>query len=325
MAASIPEGRSYVLVVADGLGDHQLHHPAAATLRESRVGTLAAPFPSTTTVSLATIATGLEPARHGLIAHLMWLPDLAEVVNVLKWIRPDGRPVEYPTGTVLPSPNLWERLAAAGIEAVTVQPHEFERSPLTRALYRGCRFEGVGSVDEAVEVTADLSEPPGRLVFTYFNEVDVAAHVHGQDSPAYDRAVRTVDTAWSRLRPLLAAGTVAVGTADHGHLDYPESAKVLIRDRAFDALHLFGDPRALFARGPRELIADLAAGVEVEPWWVDESDPWVGGDLGERKPHAILMAPSGRLLLPRGFDRRLVGYHGGLEPAEIEIPLLVAE
>jgi hypothetical protein len=41
-------------------------------------------------------------------------------------------------------------------------------------------------------------------------------------------------------------------------------------------------------------------------------------------PDAVLLAPPDSVILPRGFDKRLRGYHGGLEPIEVDIPLLAA-
>jgi hypothetical protein len=66
LAEAIPESDSYVLVLFDGLGVGQLDHPAAADLRDSLVAPIDAPFPSTTTVSLATVATALPPSQHRL-------------------------------------------------------------------------------------------------------------------------------------------------------------------------------------------------------------------------------------------------------------------
>jgi hypothetical protein len=43
----------------------------------------------------------------------------------------------------------------------------------------------------------------------------------------------------------------------------------------------------------------------------------------ERSGDRVLLAPEGVALLPRGFDKRLRAYHGGLDPREVEIPLLV--
>jgi hypothetical protein len=40
-------------------------------------------------------------------------------------------------------------------------------------------------------------------------------------------------------------------------------------------------------------------------------------------PDALLLAPEGKVILPRGFDKRLRGYHGGLDEREVRVPLLV--
>jgi hypothetical protein len=319
LAEAIPEADTYVLVLFDGLGHHQLDHPAGRTLAGSSRGVLHAPFPTTTTVSMATVATGRPPAEHGVLGHYLWMPSLEKVVNSLKWVTPGGQPVSYPTATLLPRPNTWERLAAAGCEPVTVQPEGFRHSPLTGALYRGCRFEGVHTVDEAVDATVTLARTPRRLVFTYFPQVDFAAHVWGQSAGEYRSAVALVDTAWSHIVGRLPAGAVAVGTADHGHLDYPETGKILIRDRSLSELVFFGDPRALFVRGDHRLIGRLGEMVEVTPAW--SRDPWHADhphpELADRLPDAVLLAPPGQVLLPPGFDKRLIGYHGGLDPAEV--------
>ncbi|MFQ5967299.1 MAG: alkaline phosphatase family protein, partial [Acidimicrobiia bacterium] len=51
-AALLPEAETHVLVLFDGLGNHQLEHPRARPLLEARAGTVDAPFPTTTVVSL---------------------------------------------------------------------------------------------------------------------------------------------------------------------------------------------------------------------------------------------------------------------------------
>ena len=110
LADHISAADTYVLVLFDGLGDHQLEHPGAAPLRNARVDALDAVFPTTTSVNLATIATGLAPATHGLIAHQLYVPATGQVVNTLKWGTPWGTPVQVDHGSFLPKPNLWERL-----------------------------------------------------------------------------------------------------------------------------------------------------------------------------------------------------------------------
>ena len=326
-ADAVPPSATYVVVLFDGLGSHQLAHRAAGDLRRSHAGDLQAPFPTTTTVALATIATGLDPGGHGTIAHLMWIPEVARVVNTLKWVTPTGERVDVDTSGFLPAPNLWERLSATGCEPITVQPVSFEGTPLSRALYRGCRFEGVRDEDELIEATVSLARVPGRLILTYLPHVDVAAHVSGQQSPEYARALKIADDVWSGIRHRLAPGAGLVGSSDHGHIDYSPDDKLLIRDPAYAGLVFHGDSRALMVRGDRSLIERLAS--DAGAMLIRDGElrrlfePATHPQIDERLPDAVLLAPDRRLLIPPGFDKRLVGYHGGLDPREATIPLLV--
>jgi hypothetical protein len=328
LAGRIPEGASYVVVLYDGLGDDQLSHPALASLAGWRAGVLEAPFPTTTTVSLATVASGLHPAGHGVIGHLMWLPELQQVVNVLKWVDLGGGPVSYPTVDLLPAPNLWERLTNSGRRAVTIQPGNFAGTPTTAALYRGCDFVGVDSVAGFVDATVEAASVPGSLVFAYWPPIDFAAHVWGQASPQYETALREAGEIWHELVGRLPEEVVMVGTADHGMVEISEAGKVLIRDQAYRPLDFHGDPRGVMVRGSLRLARRLAAETAARLVERDEAAGWLGPGnhprLAERLPDALLLAPAGQVLLPPGFDKRLVGYHGGLSPEELAIPLLVA-
>ncbi|HEU4894487.1 MAG TPA: alkaline phosphatase family protein, partial [Acidimicrobiia bacterium] len=286
--------------------------------------TIDAPFPTTTSVSLSTVATGLTPSRHGQVGHLSWYPDLGRVVNTLKWVTPSGEPVGYDYPSVLPRPNLWERLRAGGIEPITVQPGDFAASPFSRVLYRGARFEGAWDPEDLVEATVTLASEPGRFIFTYVPFVDVAGHVSGQGSEEFTEALKAAARVWEGVASRLPPGVGLLGTADHGLVEISEEDKILVRDPRFDALRFAGDPRGVHLWGEHSLMGELASSVGA-----DLVDPlsWLGPDpiektlshLGDR----LLVVPPGKAVLPRGFDKRLRCYHGGLTPEEVEIPLLV--
>ena len=330
LASTIPQARSIVLVLFDGLGDAQLSHPGAEVFRRDRRGTIDAPFPTTTTVSMSTIATGTSPATHGVIAHLCWIPELGRVVNTLKWVDLSGTPVDYSTQRLLPSPNLWERLAANGIRVVTVQPAGFAATPLTAALYRGAEFAGVESAEECVSRTLEAAAADRTLVFTYVPQVDFAAHVFGQASAEYAEAMATAAAIWSGIAGRLPEGAAVIGTADHGVPSIGEEGKILVRNPIYRPLDFWGDPRAVMVRGSRRLIGRLAAetgALLVEP---EQFVPWLGPgphhkELAARVPDAVLLARPETVILPPGFDKRLVGYHGGLSNDEVAIPLLVRQ
>jgi hypothetical protein len=327
LASAIPDSSSYILVMFDGLGDAQLAHPAAAALAASRAGVIDAPFPTTTVVSLATIATGLSPSRHGAIAHLLWLPELQMVVNTLKWVTKTGDLVGYPTIDWLPRPNLWERLAAAGVATATVQPGDFANTPLTGALYRGTEFVPFDSPEEAVAVTIEAALRPG-LVFLCLPDIDYAAHVFGQESEEYGDTLLAASRLWTDLGSGLPEGATVVGMADHGILDVGEGDKLIVRDPDYDMLDLYGDPRGVMGRGSKRLLGRLAERTGARLVEPHELRRWFGpgpalAELDGRLPDALLLAPEGKVILPRGFDKRLRGYHGGLDEREVRVPLLV--
>lgn len=321
----VPEGDSVCLVLFDGLGASQT--VGLEEFAGSLKAVLHAPFPTTTTVSLASVATGRTARGHGVLGHLMWLPAEGVVANVLKFVTPAGQPVRTTYEAFLPGETLWERLRAAGIEPITVQPGGFAGSPLSTALYRGCRFESVWSKSEWIDAAAQLASEPGRFVFAYWPDVDVAAHVSGRSSATYRQAVTGAARLWQRLRERVAGPLV--GTADHGHLDYRESGKFLLRDPAMDALTWFGDSRSLMVRGDAQTADELLSGTGAKIVTADEFSDWFGFDtdphpeLSRRMPDLVALAADETLLLPRGFDKRLIGYHGGLSRAEVEIPLLI--
>lgn len=327
LAGCIPAADTYVLMLFDGLGDHQLDHPVATPLRAARRTSLDAVFPTTTSVNLATIVTGLAPATHGLIAHQLYLPSVDQVVNTLKWTTPWGDPVKVDHGSFLPEPNLWERLRAGGIEPITVQPGNFQDSPLSRVLYRGIRYEPIWTIDEIVEATLQLARVPGRFIFTYFPNVDVAAHVNGQHSEEYAAAVSAAAGIWDRIASALPAGAVMVGTADHGHIDYAERDKVILPHRS--GPEFYGDPRAVLVRRVDDELSGALAALPCRVIDAAEYRAWLGPgpdhhDLAGRWPERVLLADPGRLLIPRFMDKRLTGYHGGLAAEELLVPLLVA-
>lgn len=323
-STSVDDAATYVLVLFDGLGVAQLEHPEASVFRSSLAGSLDAPFPTTTSVSLSSVASALPPSRHGQVAHLTWYPDLDLVVNTLKWVTVDGDPVPYDYGALLPRPNLWERLRAGGVEPVTVQPGDFQTSPLTRAMYRGARFEGAWDADDLIEATVSLAGEPDRFIFTYVPFVDVAGHMTGQGSEEFTAAMKVAATIWDGLASGLAPGATLIGTADHGLMEVTEADKLLVRDPRFDTLRFAGDPRGVHLWGDCELMDDLATsvgGALVDPlqWLGPDPTEKTHSHVGER----LLVAPEGKAVLPRGFDKRLRCYHGGLMPEEVEIPLLV--
>ncbi|MDH3729631.1 MAG: alkaline phosphatase family protein [Acidimicrobiia bacterium] len=324
--AKIPAAASYLVVLFDGLGDGQLAHEDAAPLAQSRTDALDTTFPTTTTTALASLATAAAPAEHGLLGYEMWLPEANMAVNTIHWTPVGGGSVvDIDFDAFLPSPNLWERLVAAGLEPVTVQPSNFMGSPMSRVLYRGCRYEPVDTYEDWLEAAVTMAAEPGRLVFAYFGAVDVAAHLKGQDSDEYRGSVRLAAALWERLVARMAPESVVIGTADHGHVDAIDRVK--LPKELQEAGEVYGGGRVIFARND---VSQMAGGLPAR--WVDGSEvaTWFGTGgrhphLDDRVPAGALVANDGVRLLHKHSDKRLIGVHGGLSEAERRVPLLIGQ
>ncbi len=327
LADHIPDAETYVLCLFDGLGSGQLDHPGAGPLAASLRASIDSPFPATTTVSLSVLATGLPPSQHGLLGYQAWIPELEVVANTIHWTDLRGKPLDYPLESFLPAPNLAERLGAAGVEVLTIQPANFHQSALTKVLFRGCRFEGVYSTLEWVDAVVQLAAQPKRLIVAYLPYVDFAAHVGGQESDDYAEAIEIVAGAWEAMCNRLPAGAVAVGTADHGHIDFPKDKQIKISRQDHMGRVFYGDGRAMFVKGEGASLAERlpATWVPLEDmihWWGPEPRH---PKLAERLPDGVLVADDDTLLLHRFSDDRMVGNHGALTDAERLVPLMISD
>ena len=327
LAGLIPDRRHYVLVIADGLGDGQLAHPGADRLRLSNRAVLKAPFPTTTTVGLSSVATALTPLQHGVIGYTQWLPSVGRVVNMLQWTSRSWGRFDYdPTG-YLPVPNLWERLDNAGVRPVVVLPSVFVRSPFSNMLYRGAERHGYSPL-RPIQPWDLLDDGARTLMMVYLPSVDMAAHRYGQQSREYSMALRGTGRAWDHLAGFLPSDTGLIGTADHGHCDIPAEGKITPDSTLIEGMEHWGDGRVLMFNGPPDRIKHLADRTGAHYLNTERLREWLGA--GEPHPEladfptAALLAPPDTVILPDGMSAHKVGHHGGITPQELLIPLLVA-
>ena len=328
LADLIPHQRNYVLVINDGLGAHQLAHPKAGRLRRSQRAVLKAPFPTTTVVGLSSVATAMAPMQHGVIGFTQWIPALQKVVNMMFWDDLAGNQVDYhPTG-FHPTPNLWERLAAAEVKTVIVRPSRFlHDSPLSNMLYRGTDRHGYSSLSD-INPAPLLDNNRRTLVVIHLSPVDRAAHRHGQKSVEYRTALKKTERLWKRMARSVPSDTVLIGTADHGHRDIPAEGKTTLGTHLTKGLDYWGDGRVLMFRGPHEQIRRIAEQTGARYVDADRLRQWLGGGTPhpalEEFPTAALLAPPDTVILPRHLYPHEIGHHGGITPQELLIPLLIA-
>ncbi|QES47833.1 alkaline phosphatase family protein [Streptomyces venezuelae] len=342
-----PADRNCVFLI-DGLGWEQIKaHPDEAPyltslLPTSRGGTgrpITSGFPATTATSLASVGTGLPPARHGLPGYAVRNPATGELMNQLRW-QPWTSPQVWQ-----PYPTVFQRADAAGIATAQVSSPAFQTTPLTKIALSGGTFLGRMTGEERMDLAADrLAAGDRSLVYTYYSELDGAGHRHGVDSDAWRGQLMHVDRLVRRLAEQLPPRTALYVTADHGMVDIPfdEDSRI-----DFDEDWELGAGVALLGGEGRARHVYAVPGAEADVltvwrevlgdrFWVASREEalelgWFGapGDCDERvlgRIGDVVAAAHADVAITASVNEpnesALTGMHGSLTPAEQLVPLL---
>ncbi|MEU3773462.1 nucleotide pyrophosphatase/phosphodiesterase family protein [Streptomyces sp. NPDC032472] len=347
IAELTPADRNCVFLV-DGMGWEQIKaHPDEAPyltslLATSRGGTgrpLTAGFPATTATSLASVGTGLPPARHGLPGYAVRNPATGALMNQLRW-NPWTEPKAWQ-----PYPTVFHEADAAGVATAQVSSPAFQTTPLTKVALSGGTFLGRLSGEERMDLAAErLAAGDRSLVYTYYSELDGAGHRHGVDSDAWRGQLMYVDRLVQRLAEQLPPRTALYVTADHGMVDVPFDedsridfdedwelgAGVALLGGEGRARHVYAVPgaEADVLTVWREVLGDrfwVASREEaLELGWFGppaECDERVLGRIGDvvAAAHADVAITAS---VNEPNESKLAGMHGSMTAAEQLVPLL---
>ncbi len=351
-AIELPAADRVCLLLIDGLGLDVLADadPADAPFLRSMlpsVEELDAGFPSSTPISLCSLGTGRPPGEHGIVGFAMHVPPVPAVIECLGWTRYG---TAEPLVGVLPPEHLqphdpWAGLRedpAAAITVVSLEEHT--ATGLTRAAFRGARFDPIATFADDdgrdARVRTGLALGDRALVYTYDGRLDTAAHESGVGSETWRGALRAVDGVARRLLAALPTGGLLLVTGDHGGINIPAGPRVDLADRAdlsADVAWLSGDPRARHVHtreGRERQVLDAWRGGLGDAWTVLSRDQAIAAGLfGPCVLDAVRPRIGDVVAIADGiggiFDRdrfpweqRLVGFHGGLNRAELKVPLL---
>jgi hypothetical protein len=338
------------VVVFDGLGWVQLREHAdtapfmAAAAEDGRA--LTAGFPSTTSASLASLGTGLPPGEHGLVGYTFAIPGYERPLNSLLWelygigpkvdLREEIVPEQFQ-----PLPTLLERSEAAGLPVTVIGPPEHARSPLTRAILRGGRYEGAHTMGELVSATmAQFVAAPRAAVYAYHPFLDTIGHLMGVGSPDWLEYLGKVDEAAAALAGRLPAGWALVITGDHGMVNLAADERIDVDELSGlgkGVRFLAGEARARHVHvepgAEEDVLASWQESLGDRMWIVSKEEAIASGWFGPRvvdrvRPRigdvvAAARAPVGvfqKEVDPLQFT--LIGHHGSMTPEEQLVPLL---
>ncbi len=336
----LPRADRVCLLVVDGLGWELLreHQAAAPFLSELAAtgGPISAGFPSTTVTSLSSLGTGQPPGTHGMLGYQVAIPGEGKLLNALRW-DPKVDPVSWQ-----PTPTIFQRATAAGVNASYVGATAFRGSGFTTAFARGARYRGANSLGElAAGAQEALRSGAGdrSLAVVYHGHLDGTGHAHGIASDAWRYELAHVDKLAEQLATGMPEGSVLHVTADHGMVDVGHDDRVdvdavpalregvaLLGGEA-RARHLYAEPGAAgdVLAAWRELLGDrvcvLSRDDAIGHGWfgkvVPEFEPRIGDVVAAPYGPTAVVATKAE---PR--ESALVGMHGSLTQDEQHVPLL---
>ena len=350
----IGEPEHLVVALADGFGMNFVEALDEDAFFRRRIATeMRTVFPSTTPIVLTTLATGRWPATHSVIGWFQRLREIDAVSTIISYQRTADKKALSELGvsaeTAYPVPS---RMGKTDRDALHIMPEHIIATAYSNYWTGYIKQHGYDAdnpqqaIDMAIQAVRKSSRP--TCVYIYMPQVDIAAHEHGAWHATTMQTARVVDRLLATLADALPSNARLVVTADHGHLDAPPDRTHVI-EKSDELLKLCdgpftGDQRATYAdvsdanmdafrTAIHERFGDdflVLTAREVEECGLLGAAPL--SDETRRRMRKALVLSTGdavldyRATLDDSDDSRfpLLSHHGGLTPAEIRIPLVIA-
>ena len=344
----IRDYRQVLLLVVDGLGMAPLKalSPEGILARSLR-SQMTSVFPSTTATAVTSLMTGLYPSEHGLTGWHMYFRELGTVLAVLPG-KPRYGGVPWGASGVdlkklLGLTSIFDRVKTP---SSLVTPRNISDSPFNRAL----RGQGVVTPYTDLDdffacLKRGVTQTTGRHYhYAYWSEFDHIAHTAGASSSEAQAHLEAFEAAFEAfLTKIEGTSTLVIVTADHGFIDHDPASIISLGDypeiEGCLSLPLSGEARAAYAfikpgrnQAFEQEVTDLL-GDRITLY--RSSDLHAAGWFGAGLQHPRFLDRIGDyVLVPKGrgivrdavFGEKkasMVGYHGGMHPDEMWVPLIV--
>ena len=347
----IGEPEHLVLALADGFGMNFVETlDEGAFIRRHFAAEMRTVFPSTTPIVLTTLATGEWPGKHGVIGWFLRLRGIDAVSTIISYIRTADKKSLSELGVrardAYPVPS---RIGKSSRDTLHIMPQQIAGSAYSNYWTGGASQAGyeVESPEQAIEMAIERIRSARRptCTYLYIPHVDSAAHKLGATHSDTLNAAVQVDRLLEALAGALPSNSRLVMTADHGHLDAPDhrSYEIGASDEIISLCDGMptGDQRAIYAHVRDENIAAFRAKIHerfgddflvLAAKDVEELGLLGVGTLSDETRYRmgnLLVLSTGDAVLDYraalGDERHpMVSHHGGLSPAEMRIPLVVA-
>lgn len=347
ISRAIGQPEHVIFVLVDGLGLELVEAlPETSFLRGHLAMEMQAVFPSSTAPALTSLATGDWPSQHGLLGWFVYLPGRnLHTISLPFRERFSARPLETLGVSGSELFNWQALLPSYRAQTQMLMPTAIVDSAYTASLSEGAARDSYDTLDAAVDllIRRFSQSRPASYTYFYYAKVDSTAHDHGPTSPRTRAAVEVLDSALARLFEGLEGRAHIVVSSDHGGIDIDAAHKLILdqddRPAAMLKTPPSGEPRAPLFHVRAGEQADFAEAFRAQ---FGEQFALLSADevfelelLGPGKPSSttrsrlgdfLAISAGGEALVyarDKGYQS-MIGFHGGLDPREMRIPLIVA-
>ncbi len=346
--ATLRDAQNVVLLMIDGLGyDYLCSQGKGSEIHAALRGNMHAVAPPTTASAVSTFLTGDAPQQHGVTGWFTWMRELGSVVTVLPFQLRAGR-CSLDASPLTPRQLFGHRpiFDLLEDECYSLMPDWLSESAFNRDHLGKAQLILHKGIDDyfAKVVETVQSSSARKYIYAYWPSFDAIAHDSGVASKKTAEHFARLDEGFAKLQQALSGtNTLLLLTSDHGFIDTTAESRLLINDHPalLDCLQLplCGEPRMAYAyvRDNRHqcfvdyVQAHLAFAVDLH-----KGEELIAlGMYGLGVPHPELHARVGDYVmvmkdqyiltqtLPGERGMSMIGQHGGLSAAEVEVPLVM--
>ena len=307
-------------ILVDGLGSKNIEN-LDNILTQNQTDEIVSTFPSSTSVALGSVNFGSDPIVNGLIGYYHFDKSENRLINTLNWRGSE----DYLENKNFYSSQktIWNTLNEKNIDFNIIQPKDLMNTSLSKHLYRGANQVGYESLDELHQIFTLPNIIDNQFNFLYYPVIDVAAHVYGTNSKEWLIEVEKFSEFLTQITKSQ-TGRYTCLTADHGVINIEEENKHKIKYD--DSVKIYGDQRAVYINGDIKKVKSIFKNIPGYFLKKEEIESLIGLPNNEERnnffPQHVFMLDDGHIIFPNHLSANLRGYHGGLSPKEVAIPLI---
>ncbi len=342
---------NFIFFVIDGLGYQFLQTYGQETIfHEYTRGKITSVFPSTTAAAMMAYYTGQAPKNHGIPAWYTYLRQIGMISTILPFtprsfshsLTEEGIQAE----DIYQFHSLFDHIE---VPQTMLLPKGLQDAPFSKILAKNRKLVGFTALDDLfLQLNQIIHENQGKsnFIFVYWPHLDAIAHEYGINSQQAQTHLHELNGYFKQYVPVWKAQdpfTRLIISADHGLIDIPEDHCLNV-EQFPDLYHslilpLAGEGRAPFFYVRSDQLNSfkqfISSNLQSMGKLYSRQQLLENNLMGYFEFHPELPFRLGdyvfifedsyilRDTLMGEKKHDMVGYHGGLSPEEMYVPLIV--